>query len=183
MTEVPTTWSGLCVRQPWADALLDPNPAAKRIENRKGTAIGWKHRGPLVIIAPKFWAADPWVFADERLRTIWPDDGCGAIHKAQRSRGYALAHVPAYGKRPPHPFVASAALGIVDLVDIHPAAGCCHPWGEDSYTDADGPVTNVVHLVTENPRRFPEPIRNVDGFLGIRRLDPELADAIEAAAR
>lgn len=174
-----TDWRGLCVRQPWADALLDPSPEAKRVENRKGSAVGWKHRGPLVIIAPQKWAEAPYIFADPRLCALWPDGS----PVGNRTRGYALRHSPAYGGRPPRPFLASAALGIVDLVDIHPASGCCAPWGEDSYTEAgQAHVTQVAHLVTENPRRFAQPIRDVSGFLGIRLLHPELAEAIDAAA-
>lgn len=172
-----TDWHGLCVRQPWADAFLDPSPDGKRVENRKGSAVGWKYRGPLVVIAPKFWAATPDIFADPRLCALWPSAD-------SNSRGYALRHRPPARQHPPHPFVASAALGIVDLVDIHPASGCCAPWGEDSYTEAgDTAVTQVAHLVTEDPRRFDRPIRNVSGFLGIRRLDEELAAEVDGEVR
>lgn len=41
-------------------------------------------------------------------------------------------------------------LGVVRLVDVHPAAGCCAPWGEQG----DG----VFHWVLAEPRPFPAPI-------------------------
>lgn len=41
-------------------------------------------------------------------------------------------------------------LGIVRLLDVHPAAGCCRPWGQQA--------GGVLHWVLAEPHPFPAPI-------------------------
>jgi hypothetical protein len=72
--------------------------------------------------------------------------------------------------------VFGAIIGVVDLVDVHLAdqighgdgAGtaicCASPWAQTSYDD---PLNrDIVHLVLENPRALPEPIK-MRGALGL----------------
>lgn len=64
-------------------------------------------------------------------------------------------------------FETGVILGVVDLVDVHPSAGCCAPWGESSYVEHGGRERRqIVHLVLENPRLLPEPIP-CKGALGL----------------
>jgi hypothetical protein len=75
-----------------------------------------------------------------------------------------------------------AVIALADLVDVHPASGCCHPWGEDSYqpnNPEERPVGQVTHLVLERPLRItPVPAK---GALGLWRPDDDLA--VEIAHR
>lgn len=75
-----------------------------------------------------------------------------------------------------------AVIALADLVDVHPAAGCCEPWGEDRYQPNNPearPVGQVTHLVLERPRRIdPVPAK---GALGLWRPDDDLA--VELAHR
>jgi hypothetical protein len=174
----------LTVRQPWAEAIAD---GAKLTENRsQGFPKGY--RGLLGIHAGLGWSERAvW---DERIRALWHDQH-GARHPsppALADRGhanacdYAIRHVPAYHGRPPHPFQAGVVLALAELVDVHPAAGCCAPWGEDSYPPANPearPPGQVTHLVLDNVRRIrPVPAK---GRLGLWRPDDDLA--IELAHR
>ncbi|MFD0362721.1 ASCH domain-containing protein [Nocardia sp. GCM10030253] len=55
---------------------------------------------------------------------------------------------------------AGGYVGVVRLVDVHPAAGCCGPWG---FQD-DG----TYHWVLTNPQALPTPIPG-SGRLGLYR--------------
>lgn len=123
------------MQQPWAWAIL---AGGKRTENRSQR---WSYRGPLAIHSGKAWS--------ER------GGASSALREAFRSLdgGYRGDHVPEWL------FAAAAAdgnaaasrgalLGVVDLVDVHTAAGCCAPWGEEC----------GFHLVLERPRLLSEPI-------------------------
>lgn len=110
----------------------------KTIENR--TQI-WKYRGPLAIHAGQRWSE-----RGERSPLI-----------DEAARGQSLANVD----------TRSAIIGVVDLVDVHPDAGCCKPWGESSYVEHGGRERRrIVHLVLENPRELAEPIPCI-GALGL----------------
>lgn len=136
----------LTVQQPWAWAIF----AGKTVENR--TQL-WKYRGPLAIHAGARWSnhggRDPRVLevAKGYLRTdLHPD------MSAELNRGG---------------FEYGAILGIVDLADCHPDAGCCKPWGESSYVEHGGRERRrITHLVLENPRLLAEPIP-CSGALGL----------------
>lgn len=148
----------LTVRQPWAEAIAD---GLKLIENR---SFGFpkRYRGTLAIHAGKGWSRR--APADARLRDAWTDE-----------RNYALRHVPAYHGRPPHPFLAGVVLAVADVADIHTAARCCAPWGEETYVpsnDEQRPPGRVTHIVLEQVIRV-RPIA-AKGALGLWRPDEDL---------
>jgi hypothetical protein len=138
----------ITVKQPWAWAIAH---GGKTIENR---SQGTRYRGTLLIHAGKAWSdrgAD-----DERVLAAWDplDDG--------------LAW-------PTSNFPAGVVIAVALLVDSHPDAGCCRPWGESSYTEAGGRERTVVHhLVLEDvvPLDRPVPAR---GALGLWRPPAEVA--------
>lgn len=147
----------ITIRQPWADAVVE---GAKTVENRL-RGFPHRHRGLVLVHAAQLWADDPCVFTDERLLALWPDGS-----PFQRTRGYALRHVPAYRGRPPSPFVSGAFVGAVEVVDVHPETGCCAPWGEASFVAGGRTRRQVVHLVLEAAQRLPAPIP-ARGALGL----------------
>lgn len=122
----------LTVQQPWAWAIIH---GGKDVENR---TTAWSYRGPLAIHAG--------MRVSER--------GFQAI---DRIHGTAI---------PPWPHgheseVYGAIIGVVDLVDAHPASpGCCEsPWAETSYVEHGGKTRhNLVHLVLERPRIIMAPV-------------------------
>lgn len=78
------------------------------------------------------------------------------------------------------PLAFGAIIGVVDIVEAHPAAGCCTPWGETEYAEHGGRQRrDVVHLVLENPRALPEPIA-CRGALGLWTLPGDIADRCRA---
>ncbi|MCV7255650.1 hypothetical protein H7J86_26145 [Mycobacterium hackensackense] len=147
----------LTVQQPWAWAIIN---GGKLIENR--TQI-WKYRGPLAIHAG----------------ARWSDRGEDSplVHAAFREqRG------PQWngGKLPHWAFEMRAILGVVDLVDCHPDAGCCTPWGEQSYVEHGGRERRrITHLVLENPRPLAEPIP-CKGALGLWTPPADIAEQLAA---
>lgn len=147
----------LTVQQPWAWAIIH---GAKNIENR--TAL-WLYRGQLAIHAGKRWsdrgATDP------RVIGSWLD-----AYPSSRTRELT-AHLMRDG---------GVILGVVDLVDVHPDAGCCRPWGESAYVEHGGTTRRrVTHLVLENPRSLAEPIP-CTGALGLWTPPADVAAALEA---
>jgi hypothetical protein len=60
--------------------------------------------------------------------------------------------------------VFGAVIALADLIDCHPDAGCCRPWGEPG----------VHHLVLANVRRLPTPVL-ARGQLGLWAIDLEEA--------
>lgn len=131
----------LTVQQPWAWAIFH----GKTIENR--TQL-WRYRGPLAIHAGQRWSERG---ADSQLvRDAW----------IQANRNGGVATKPDWE-------ASGAIIGVVDLVDCHPDAGCCAPWGEQSYVEHGGRERRrITHLVLENPRRLVEPIP-CKGALGL----------------
>lgn len=55
-------------------------------------------------------------------------------------------------------------LGVVHLVDAHPSAGCCAPWGD--------PDADVFHWVLIDPHPFVEPVPGL-GKRGLYWVTPE----------
>jgi hypothetical protein len=130
----------LTVQQPWAWAIVH---GGKNIENR--TQL-WKYRGPLAIHAGQRWSErgsrDPNVCAAAIRVFPTPEPR----HNEDVIRNWEENVRPAVK-------TMGAIIGVVDLADAHPAAGCCAPWGEDSYTEhGGGKRVDVVHLVLENVR-------------------------------
>lgn len=161
----------LTVRQPWAKPIVD---GVKTVENRSH-AFGTSYRGPLWIHAGAAWSDRGLV--SHLIRQTYPE--------VNNFRG----HASALSFRDAG-FVLGAVLGRVDVVDAHHAEpGCCEtPWAELEYADGTRApvgrriVTDVVHLVFENPARCRGPV--VAGALGIWRADrrpglPETLDALE----
>lgn len=145
----------LTVQQPWAWSIFH----GKTIENRTQQ---WKYRGPLAIHAG--------------MRFSYSGSISGLVWNA-----WNRCAVP---DRPldPKAFDFGVILGVVDLVDVHPSAGCCAPWGEAPYTERDGDYyvqRRVVHLVLENPRLLAEPIR-CKGALGLWTPRADIAEQLAA---
>lgn len=73
-----------------------------------------------------------------------------AIHAGARTSARGLADPRVLAELAPLRDVdlwPGAVLAVVDLVDCHPAAGCCRPWGDDQYRGRP-----VHHLVLDNVR-------------------------------
>lgn len=137
---LPVTLRTITVRQPWAHAI----PHGKNIENR---SRGTRHRGPIGIHAGKAWstrgAVDRRVV--EALSSWVREDQVGLDPDSFR-------RLLDFG----------VLLAVADLVDTHPAAGCCQPWGEERYPDA----AQLWHWVLERVRPLVEPIP-MAGQLGL----------------
>jgi hypothetical protein len=140
----------LTVQQPWAWAIsvADVDPEAKLVENR---GRGTSYRGPLAIHAGRRWS-DRGQYDDRIICAAMRAKDRGAVEWASDVL-FARKHV--FG----------AVIAIVDLVDTHPAAGCCKPWGDDEYPGVERPV----HWVLENVRRVDPPIE-APGRLGLWRV-------------
>lgn len=122
----------------------------KNIENR---TAAWRYRGPLAIHA-----------------------GAGWSERGDRS---PLIHQAAQGRSLSGSLVTSAVIGVAYLVDIHPDARCCRPWGESEYVETGGRKRrNVMHLVLEDPRLLPEPVP-CRGALGLWSLPADIAELCE----
>lgn len=156
----------ITIRQPWAWAVI---LGGKNIENRTQLGMWRAAVGQTVAIHAGAQLSDHGM-TDLR------------VGHALRDRGHL--HVPTGPFDPPGlsglnailgaPMHMSAILGVVDVDDVHPAAGCCDPWGEQDYWDADGDYRpNVIHLVLTNPRPLPVPIP-CRGKLGLWHLDPDV---------
>ena len=128
----------LTVQQPWAECIA---VGAKLVENRSRPL---SYRGPLAIHAGLRWS-DRGARDDLVVRTLIGPDALGPLTKP-------VAHD--FGIH------CGLVLAVGQLVDCHPAAGCCKPWGEESY---DGKL--VHHLVLEEIRRI-EPVP-ASGRLGL----------------
>lgn len=157
----------ITVRQPWAWAIVH---GGKTIENR---ALAWSYRGPLAIHAGLRWSerggADTRVIqafvADWRRRNLPP--GFAELAAQGLAKG-DLANK--YG----------VILGVAELVDAHPDAGCCRPWGESTYTEHPKGTRRVVaHLVLDNVRALAEPIP-CKGALGLWTPAPHVLDQLAA---
>lgn len=136
-----TTTRALTVQQPWAWAIIH---GGKTIENR---TQNWTHRGPLLI------------HAGARLSDRGLDSPL--LQDTHQARTGGPARVSGW--------VFSAIIGVVDLVDVHPAEPqCCDsPWAEQSYTEHGGRVRRqITHLVLENPQPIDPPIA-CPGRLGL----------------
>lgn len=146
----------ITVKQPWAWAIAAGH---KLVENR---SQGTRYRGELLIHAGK----------------AWSDRGGESEHV--RAAWFAQPEWPAASMSL---LPTGVILAVVQLVDSHPDAGCCRPWGESSYTEGDGRVrTDVHHLVLEevHPLSRPLPAR---GALGLWRPPADLLEAALADVR
>ncbi|MBF6333592.1 ASCH domain-containing protein [Nocardia transvalensis] len=111
----------------------------KTVENRPRPT---RHRGLIVIHAGQAW--DP--------------DG------ADLARALAVGEEHLRAQACP-----SGYLGVARLVDAHPAAGCCAPWGRSG--------ADMWHWRFADPVRFPKAIPG-RGQLGLFRIPPTAHDAV-----
>ena len=145
----------LTVQNPWAWAIVS---GGKDVENRTQR---WKYRGPLAIHAGMRFSERGG--DSELIHAAWYRHG---------SRGFLPDN--------PGSFTYGAILGVVDLVDVHPSAGCCAPWGESAYVEHGGRTRRqIVHLVLENARVLPEPIP-CRGALGLWTPPADIAEQLRA---
>lgn len=132
----------------------------------------------------------PWAWAifhgkDIENRTqLWSYRGPLAIHAGARwsERGdrSPLIHAAAGGRSLVGALTMGAILGVVDLVDVHPDAGCCKPWGESAYVEHGGRERRrITHLILENPRPLAEPIP-CKGALGLWTLPADIVEQLQA---
>lgn len=126
----------------------------KNIENR--TQL-WSYRGPLAIHAGL--RESERGMADQRIRYQTSLSGIiGPLHRG-------------------------AIIGTVELVDCHPDAGCCKPWGESAYIEHGGRERRrITHLVLENPRALTEPIP-CRGALGLWTPPTDILERLQEAQR
>ena len=145
----------LTVRQPWAWAIA---LGEKSVENRT-LRTAW--RGTLWIHAGAGWSQR----GAEDVRVLSLAGGL------LRGEGEGLVRA-----------VRGGVVAVCELVDCHPAAGCCKPWGEDEYLEAGGRRrTDVWHWKLEGIRRLRTPVAAV-GRLGLWRPGPDLLEELRRAA-
>jgi hypothetical protein len=119
----------LTIKQPWAWAV---SIAFKDIENRSRNT---NYRGEVAIHAGLTWSARATEFSP--MLQAWNQRGPGQWR--------LKSGVP--------PLPGGAIIAIGWIIDSHPAAGCCKPWGEDEY---DG--KSVWHWVLADTKALPEPV-------------------------
>lgn len=140
----------ITVQQPWAWAITY---AGKDIENR---TQGTRYRGLLAIHAGLRFSArgshDPRILASATRLSV-PE-----VDRRQLPMG--------------------AIIAVAELVDCHPDADCCRPWGESAYREAGGRLrTAVHHLVLEDVRPVYNPVP-CRGWLGLWRVPVEVANDV-----
>lgn len=134
----------------------------------------------------------PWAWAIfhgkniENRTQLWTYRGPLAIHAGMREseRGMSDRRIryqtSLTGEIGPLHF--GAIIGVVDLVDVHPDAGCCKPWGESAYVEHGGRERRqITHLVLENPRALAEPI-GCRGALGLWTPPADITEQLEVVA-
>lgn len=146
---------GLTVRQPWAECIAE---GVKLIENRS-QGFPKAYRGLLAIHAGQGWSARG--ATDRRVVDALVDalDPHREVH-------------PSW----PRYFARGYVIAVAEVVDIHPAMGCCEPWGEETYPPANPearPPGRVTHIVLEEVRRLRVPV-DVRGALGLWTVDPDI---------
>jgi hypothetical protein len=142
----------LTVRQPWAWAIIF---GGKNVENRSRNIAG-TYRGPVLIHAG--------------LTAV---DDADPIWNADRFRT-ALEAAPATARDSMK--VRGAILGVVELLDSHPAPECSG-FGEDRGLCSQWAEDGGWHLTLAAPRALREPIA-FRGGLGLRRVDQSLAEDV-----
>lgn len=170
----------LTVQQPWAWAIFHGKP----VENR--TQL-WKHRGPLAIHAGARWsdrgAHSPLVARACIRQWPTPPADVDAVAAGIARQGLAPTLYSDTLAR------TGAIIGMVDLVDCHPAEpGCCDsPWAETQYVEHGGRTRRqITHLVLADPVEFAHPVP-CRGALGLWTVpddvEHEVVGAIAEAVR
>ena len=131
----------LTIQQPWAWAIAW---GYKTVENRSRPVSSY--RGQLAVHAGK--KLDPAGDTDPRI--VAARGWLGGTNEADDS--YA---------------VRGAIVAVADLVDCHPAVGCCRPWGQ----------TDGHHLILRDITRLRRPVPYT-GHLGLRDVPDTILDQI-----
>jgi len=176
----PAEARAITVKQPWAWAIAH---GGKTVENR---SRGTRHRGLLLIHAGLAWSdrgahdvrvttagVSKWpVSVPRRDDTRPPGESREAIAAALARTGLKPEFYSGGG------WSRGAVIAVAQLVDSHPDAGCCRPWGESSYTEAGGRTrTDVHHLVLEHVDALVTPVP-ASGALGLWRPDAQLLTTV-----
>lgn len=153
----------ITVKPPWSWAIAH---AGKTVENR---SRGASYRGPLAIHAGLSWSDAG--MRDQRVRDSWSAAGLPTLLARGRFsfEPFPSRREVAYG----------AVVAVAELVDSHPDAGCCQPWGDARYDEGTEQAT-VHHLVLADIRPLAEPLP-CRGALGLWKLPPDVAELITAA--
>lgn len=154
----------LTVQNPWAWAIVH---GGKNIENR--TQL-WSYRGLLAIHAGARWSerGEHSPLVRDAFLDAFP--------------GHNGGHLPRWVFGFNGNAGISAIIGTVELVDCHPDAGCCKPWGESAYIEHGGRERRrITHLVLENPRPLAEPIP-CRGALGLWTPPADVVARLGAAS-
>lgn len=168
----------ITVKQPWAWAIAH---GGKTVENRsRGTA----YRGPLAIHAGQAWSERG--AEDGRVLNAWtawlsgrPTSPPTPEHMRDQWEHSDVLEPDDERERELIP--RGAIVAVAELVDAHPDAGCCRPWGESQYSEASGRVRTVVnHLVLEEIRPLAEPVP-CRGALGLWRLPEDIVPIVGGA--
>lgn len=148
----------LTVRQPWAWAIAH---AGKTVENRTHRT---EYRGPIAIHSALTWSQPG--LEDRRVRA--------ALTRYARRRTFTADLIELAAD-------AGVIIATATIVDCHPSAGCCDPWGEDYFTDADGNIhADVWHWVLDRIRPLREHVP-ARGQLGLWKPGPAVLAELEAA--
>lgn len=129
------------MQPPWSAAIA---VGAKLVENRSRPM---RYRGPLAIHTGARWSTRGG--ADDAV--IAALAGPGALGPISEQAGREILHI-----------TMGAIVAVVDVVDCHPEAGCCRPWGEP----------HLWHIVLDNVRQLAEPIP-ARGRLGLWNIELE----------
>lgn len=146
----------LTVRQPWATAIVR---MGKDVENRSRNIAG-SYRGPVAIHAGSA--------ATGRRGSRTTFEGVGEVERDAsglllRSKEIAW----------PYRLPVGLIIGVVDLVDAHPADGHCSTRAQNP----DWPTDPMWHLVLANPRALSSPIPYA-GRLGLWTLPDDVEEQI-----
>lgn len=150
----------ITVQQPYAWAILH---GGKTVENRSRSV---NYRGPVAIHAGTRWS-------DRGARDRRVMEAATDAHR----HGYPAPEPgQASGVLLPNGLPMGKLIGVVDIIDCHPARpGCCDdPWCDPSH---DGRAIGA-HIVLANARRLTEPIR-ARGQLGLWSLTSDCARIVE----
>ncbi len=152
----------LTVQQPWAWAIVH---GGKDVENR---TQAWGYRGPLAI------------HAGARVS----ERGVEMVPRLIGAQSLLLGADVAREVMAAEAQLQGAIIGVVDLVEIHPAelGATCSAWAESSYAEHGGRTRrDVVHLVLANARPLQEPIP-CKGRLGLWTPPADVLEQLLAVA-
>lgn len=161
----------ITVKNPWAWAITH---GGKTVENRPR---GVSYRGPLAIHAGLGWstlgAEDPYVL---NAWTAWLSCRDSTVQTPEHLRDpwERMDTLEPDDEREQMLMPRGVIVAVVDLVDSHPDADCCRPWGMSEFEGR-----TMHHLVLANARPLAEPIP-CRGALGLWRPQANVIDLVLA---